>query len=312
MVISQRELHERTDNNGIFLHHRLLLYLTYGQDAGLRLVDDSRKAFDIKHSQIADGKGSAGQFIGIQFVFLGPCGQILADTGNFRKGHKIGVPDYGNKKPVVRSYSHSDVYIILCGDILFIHGGIHHGEFGQCLCGAADYNIIVAYPDVGSLKLLAENCCGSHIYCQAMAGLCQSIQTFQHSLGYDAPHAADGDSVLRFCRRLCSRNITFNNHAERPASRNPAVVNSPFRSTCSGAGRGKNTRYLRGHCGRYRCRRGGRSLLRSRSGILLLRGCGGGRGAAGSKNGLIILTRLTDHGNGIRYGDNLTFLCQYF
>ena len=65
-----------------------------------------------------------------------PAGQILADTGNFRKGHKIGVPDYGNKKPRAfpspdqAAFGNSRIIDLTCSQIFYSIIFLHFSRKG--------------------------------------------------------------------------------------------------------------------------------------------------------------------------------------
>ena len=84
VIVGQGELHHRTDDNLIIYNDRFFLNLAYSENAGFRFVDHSCEAFDIKHTEVADGKGTACELIRCKFVFFG-AGSVLILIEDVRK-----------------------------------------------------------------------------------------------------------------------------------------------------------------------------------------------------------------------------------
>ena len=131
MIVGQREVIHRTNNDLSVLRHRAVFGGMHAQNRALRRINDRRREHGTENAAVGNRKRTAGKLFDSELAVLGPLAEIGDLFLDIRKGKLIAVAQDRHHQPARTAHRNADIEIAVIDDVCAIHRGVHHGEFLQ-------------------------------------------------------------------------------------------------------------------------------------------------------------------------------------
>src|SRR5215472_7268408 len=124
VVVSERHVHHRTNDNCPFSDNGSFLNRVHPEDATLRRVYDRRRKQRTVDAAVGNRKGAAPKFIEIELVGFGPAREIVNGALDLGEAHAFGVAEHWNHEAPAAADGDADVIVVAIDDISAAHFGI--------------------------------------------------------------------------------------------------------------------------------------------------------------------------------------------
>ena len=182
MVIGQRQIHHRADQNLVVDHHGALLDLVHAENAGLRRVQDRGRHQRAVNAAVRNGEASARHVIRRDFAVAGAVAKIGDLRLNLGKVHATSIADDRHDKALRRADGDADIVVVLVNDVGAVDLGVDSRELLQRLDRGKNEHAHETEPgSVGRLELLAV--IGAHLHHRRHVDLVEGGQHRRRVLG---------------------------------------------------------------------------------------------------------------------------------
>ncbi len=131
MIVGQREIIHRTNDDFPVLDNQPLLGRVNPQNGRLRRIDDRRRQHRSEYAAIGNRERSAGQFLHRELAVLRAftkIGDLLFYIG---KPHLVRVAYDRNDQSARTTYRHADIEVTMVDNVVAVNRGIDHRIFLQ-------------------------------------------------------------------------------------------------------------------------------------------------------------------------------------
>ena len=129
MIIAERQIHHRADDDLTADHDRTLLDLVHAQNTRLRGIEDRGRHQRAIDTTIGDGEGAALHVGHRQLPIAGLPAEIADFLFDLGDRHLVGIAHHRNHKALVGADSDADMGVLLVDQVIAIDLGIDRRDF---------------------------------------------------------------------------------------------------------------------------------------------------------------------------------------
>ena len=128
MVIGQRQVHHRTQDDLSVHAHGPLLDGVHAQDGTLGRIDDGRGQHRPVDAPVADREGAPLHLVRLEFAGLSARTEIGNGLFNLGEAHAVRIAQHGNHEALAAADGNADVEVMLVDDVRAPDLGIDRGK----------------------------------------------------------------------------------------------------------------------------------------------------------------------------------------
>src|SRR5918996_226146 len=112
MVVGQRDVHHRANDDGALVRDRPLLDGVHSQNAALGRINDRRREQGSVDTAVADGESTALKLLEFEFVFLRAPNEVSNSELDLSKAHFVGVAQNRYHQALAAADGNADIVVV--------------------------------------------------------------------------------------------------------------------------------------------------------------------------------------------------------